>query len=127
VKSHLRSLCLRTFASLRCIFLGSLTQLQIVNSWNEIKSQTKPFSRFLYRSFIIINLYRPPITLSFTTLSEEISRFFFCSSAINGFFLLDFLGIFVFFCNFFIPVYPLSVISQQSFLSAYNFESYTFI
>ena len=74
------------------------------------------FLRFLYRSFMILNLFRLPITFSFTTLSEEIARFCFFSSAIKGFFLLDFLGNFVFCCSFFIPVYPLSVIPQRSFV-----------
>jgi hypothetical protein len=74
------------------------------------------FLRFLYRSLIILNLFRLPITFSFTALSDEISRFSFFSSVVKGFFLLDFLGSFVFFCNFFIPVYPLSVIPQQSFV-----------
>lgn len=74
------------------------------------------FLRFLYLSFIILNLFKLPITFSFTTRSEEIFRFCSFSSFVNGFFLLDFLGSFVLFCNFFIPVYPLSVIPQRSFV-----------
>ncbi len=71
------------------------------------------FLRFLYRSLIILNLFKLPITFSFTTLSEKISRFCFFSSAVKGFFLFDFLGSFVFICNFFIPVYPLSHIPYR--------------
>ena len=74
------------------------------------------FLRFLYLSLIILNLLRLPITFSFTTLSEEIFRFSRFSSIVNGLFLLDFLGSLVLFCNFFIPVYPLSVIPKRSFV-----------
>lgn len=74
------------------------------------------FLRFLYLSLIILNLFRLPITFSFTTLSEEISLFRFFSSNVRGFFLLDFFGSFELLCNFFIPVYPLSVIPQRSFV-----------
>jgi len=83
-----------------------------------IRLNRKPnlFLRFLYLSLIILNLFRLPITFSFTTLSEEISRFNHFSSFVNGFFLLDFLGNFVFPCNFFIPVYPVSVMPLRSFV-----------
>ena len=72
------------------------------------------FLRFLYLSFIILNLFKLPITFSFTTRSEDIFRFSFFSSSVKGFFLLDFFGSFVLLCSFFIPVYPLSVIPQRS-------------
>jgi hypothetical protein len=81
-----------------------------------LKRKPNRFLLFLYLSLIILNLFRLPITFSFTTLSEEISWFCFFSSLVKGFFLLDFFGNLEFFCSFFMPVYPLSVTPERSFV-----------
>src|SRR5271157_2261118 len=74
------------------------------------------FLRFRYRSLIILNLFKLPITFSFTTRSEAISRFCRFSSAVSGCLLLDFFGSFEFDCHFFMPVYPLSVTPERAFV-----------
>ena len=80
----------------------------------KLNRSPKRFLLFLYLSEIILNRFSIPMTFSLPTLSCDRFLLFFLSSFVNGFFLLFFLGSFDLLWTFWIPWYPLSVITSIS-------------